>query len=94
MDPWNNLEQDLAELARSGTAEVHEDSVWLAEFAGSRDQLRVSSRRESARAPSPPVPRSCMKLKIKMRITAAVDLPAAIRRATSRASALTTHGKL
>jgi hypothetical protein len=40
MDPWNDLEQDLAELARSGTAEVHEDGVWLAEFAGWHCEFR------------------------------------------------------
>ena len=40
MDPWNNLEEDLAELARAGTAEVHEDGVWLAEFAGWRCEFR------------------------------------------------------
>ena len=40
MDPWNDLEQDLAELARSGSAEVHEDGVWLAEFAGWRCEFR------------------------------------------------------
>jgi hypothetical protein len=40
MDPWNDLEQDLAELARSGTADVHEDTVWLAEFAGWHCEFR------------------------------------------------------